>query len=193
MWDNTESGPSGGWRRFFTNGYERKTIATSLSKRGYRTVLLGKYVNQYSNFNNQLTQKPPGWSDFRTYVTSSGGYWSSQHPIARVPEGYTTDVLGDVAAGTIALTPKNRPLFIMYNPFAPHEPANAGPYKGAAAATGSLQRMRRAGLWGNPSIGEADRTDKPEHNQLLPNLARDDGEGTRSRRCASSPKTKPTR
>lgn len=177
VWDNTAAGPSGGWHKFETSGYERKTIAVALRNRGYRTVLLGKYLNQYSVYNDPLVDKPPGWSDFRTYVTSTGGYWSPPHPIADVPEGYTTDTLGDAAAETIAATPTDQPLFLMYTPYAPHAPANAGPYKGTAAATGNLRRMRVGGRWGNPAIGEPDRSDKPPHNRALPGLRRDDGPG----------------
>ena len=43
------------------------TIATWLHQAGYRTGLIGKYLNQY----NLLTPAvPPGWDDFRAFDTA---------------------------------------------------------------------------------------------------------------------------
>lgn len=178
VWDNTYSSkasePSGGALEFTLSGYERRTLPQALARRGYRTVLLGKYLNQYSRFNNPLLTRPPGWTDFRTFI-GNDGYWSPPHMIAGVPEeGYTTDTLGNAAVDVISSAPSRQPLFLVYSPKAPHAPADGGPYRGSAAATGALARMRQGGEWTNPAVGEVDRSDKPPWVRRIPALVRDE-------------------
>ena len=45
VWGNTP--PHGGWRAFYDNGNEDRTLAKALHDRGYRTGLFGKYANGY--------------------------------------------------------------------------------------------------------------------------------------------------
>lgn len=161
VWDNTATGPPGGWWQFANSGYERRTIATALQRRGYHTAMMGKYINQFFAYNDPAFAWPPGWSDFRTYLRGNAGYWTDTHPVHNVAPGYSTDVLGDAAADVIRTAPADKPLFLLYTPYAPHSPATAGPYAGSAAKSGALAAMRRGGRWGNPSVGEEDRSDKP--------------------------------
>ena len=120
--------PHGGWRSFYDNGNEDRTLARALHTRGYRTGLFGKYANGYGH--NELGYRaghvPPGWNTFLTFATSSGAYydytltdgsryrWKSDH--------YSTDVLGARAAQFIRGTGSDQPLFVMFTPFAPHKP-----------------------------------------------------------------------
>jgi N-acetylglucosamine-6-sulfatase len=60
----------GGWGRFRSPGPEDQTVATWLKAAGYRTALVGKYVNEYAREDADLTVVPPGY-----------GYWAS--PIHR--------------------------------------------------------------------------------------------------------------
>ncbi|MFN8125161.1 MAG: sulfatase-like hydrolase/transferase [Candidatus Nanopelagicales bacterium] len=176
VWDNTNAGSPGGWRRFMRSGYEKRTLAVALQRRGYHTALMGKYLNQFAAFNDVRSGvSPPGWDEFFTYLDSNGGYWSPGTPVRDVPEGYTTDTLGDTAVKVITGTPADQPLFLLYTPYAPHEPFDAGPYKGAARDAGRLDDFRRGGAWTNPSIGNGDRREKPVWNRKLPGLT-DDGE-----------------
>ena len=126
VWGNTP--PHGGWRSFYDNGNEDRTLARALHTRGYRTGLFGKYANGYGH--NELGYRaghvPPGWDTFLTFATSSGAYydftladgsryrWKSDH--------YSTDVLGARAAQFIRGTGAEQPLFVMFTPFAPHKP-----------------------------------------------------------------------
>ena len=174
VWDNTNAGSPGGWLRFHKSGFENRTLAVALNKRGYRTALLGKYLNQFAAHNRVAAgARPPGWDDFRTYLNSNGGYWAPGTPVRNVAPGYTTDTLGDAAVDVIEQTPTDEPLFLLYTPYAPHEPFDAGPYKGSARDAGTLDDFRRGGEWTNPSIGGENRRGKPAWNQRLAGLNSD--------------------
>jgi len=47
----------GGLRTFREEGHEENTVATGLEKSGYRTGLIGKYMNGYD-----ASYVPPGWA-----------------------------------------------------------------------------------------------------------------------------------
>jgi len=52
--------PSGGFFKFQALHHDRGTIATALRAAGYRTALLGKYLNGYPDPKNRA-YVPPGW------------------------------------------------------------------------------------------------------------------------------------
>src|ERR687893_2953416 len=76
--------PRGGSRKFRELGREGSTAATWLQDEGYRTVLIGKYMNGYEG-----TRVPPGWSDWyaiagdyrSTRLNENGGisYYDPEH------------------------------------------------------------------------------------------------------------------
>ena len=108
VWGNTP--PHGGWRAFYDNGNEDRTLAKALHDRGYRTGLFGKYANGYAQ--NELGFRaghvPPGWDTFLTFATATGTYYDygltdgSRHRWAS--EDYSTDVLGARAARFVRRT-----------------------------------------------------------------------------------------
>jgi len=55
----------GGWRRFHRAGMEDRTIAVALQNVGYRTALIGKYLNYFGE-NSEPGFVPPGWDTFTT-------------------------------------------------------------------------------------------------------------------------------
>src|SRR5215217_8257319 len=61
-------GDLGGFDRFFTLGHEQSTVATWLQDAGYRTALIGKYLNGYPNDVSPAgvpaTYVPPGWDEW---------------------------------------------------------------------------------------------------------------------------------
>ena len=67
VWSNSSS--NGGFERAFREGIEQDTVATRLSGSGYRTALVGKYLNGYPN-GVSPTYRPPGWT---TFVSPSFG------------------------------------------------------------------------------------------------------------------------
>src|SRR3546814_5697711 len=62
--------PTGGARKFRALGHDRSTIATWLQAAGYRTGLIGKYMNDYRPEQGYV---PPGWDEWYAY---SHGYYN---------------------------------------------------------------------------------------------------------------------
>ena len=182
----TNALPGGGFQKFRDLGEEESTVATWLHDAGYRTVLLGKYLNGYP----QTTHVPPGWDEW--YGVAGGvnfyNYWLNENgQLVRYRAGaehYLTDVLADKAQDFIWRTthaPREcrsrkdaaagvpegcrRPPFFMYlAPYAPHGPATPAPrhldaFPGVAAPR-------------PPSFNEADVGDKPAWLQTWPLLTR---------------------
>src|SRR5262249_55759592 len=63
----TNSGRDGGWNAFHDRGEEDATFATSLHAAGYRTALMGKYLNEYPakpQGPGLPPYVPPGWDEW---------------------------------------------------------------------------------------------------------------------------------
>jgi arylsulfatase A-like enzyme len=117
---------------------DTSTLATWLQKAGYRTGLVGKYINGYENENPFI---PPGWDDwcglYRPLKTDVRGKANNNYYNFSVVEAngevkdygsradryYSTDVLRDRAVEFINSTPSNQPFFLHFSPYAPHFPA----------------------------------------------------------------------
>ena len=152
VYTNHPKQPFGGFPAF----HDRSTVATWLHRAGYRTALMGKYLNGYAD-----SYVPPGWD--RWFVTWDGGayfdYSANDDGVVKTfgddPEDYGTDVLADQATELIRSTKPEQPLFLYFAPHAAHGPATPAP------------RDRRAfsGLppWRPESYDEADVSDKPAY------------------------------
>jgi N-acetylglucosamine-6-sulfatase len=152
----TNNLPGGGFEKFRSLGHEDSTIATWLRDSGYRTVLLGKYLNGYP----LTTYVPSGWNEwygvagainFFNYTLNENGellrYGSE-------PEAYLTDVLAEKAADFVLRTaPAAEPFFMYIAPYAPHQPATPAPRHQEAFP--GVQAPRTL------SFNEADVSDKP--------------------------------
>src|SRR5579859_1359460 len=68
----TNFGPDGGYHRFQAEGLYRRTYAVAVRARGYRTAMMGKYLNGYGTPTMTATTAPiaPGWSDW--HVAGNG-------------------------------------------------------------------------------------------------------------------------
>jgi len=127
------SHPDGGWRTFFDNGNESRTLATALQGHGYRTGIVGKYLNGFAQNELGLTagHRPPGWDVFLTFRKRTGAYYDytltdgSHH--GKDAADYSTDVLGGRAARFIRSTDPDQPLFLLFSPFGPHKPYRPAP------------------------------------------------------------------
>lgn len=133
------------------------TIATWLQQAGYRTALIGKYLNDYDALNLAL---PPGWTDFEVFAGHSGAYYSYNLNINGVsvaygksPNDYSTTVFTPKATAFITSTPPDQPLFLLFTPYAPHDPSTPAP-----ADVGKFASFPN---WRPPSFNEADVSDKP--------------------------------
>jgi N-acetylglucosamine-6-sulfatase len=126
---------------------ERSTFATALQRIGYRTGLMGKYLNGYFPFSwvdGARPYVPPGWSAWAVGGQAYRGFnynLAVKYPGtgARIvhydsaPEDYLTDVIaghgrafidGAVAAG--------KPFLLELATYAPHAPAMPAPADAAA-------------------------------------------------------------
>ncbi|HSE67956.1 MAG TPA: sulfatase, partial [Gemmatimonadales bacterium] len=156
----SNGGPTGGFHRFQSLGREQATIATWLKAAGYRTYLIGKYLNGYGL--GVVGANPPGWvqwsagigdapyNQFNYSIDSDGVFV----PYGSAPGDYLTDVIARKATAAIRQAAKDSvPLFLYLSPYSAHLPAVAAP--------------RHAGLFTSavlpvpPNFNEADVSDKP--------------------------------
>lgn len=164
----------GGWPAFNRSGFEEQTIAVALDQAGYRTGLVGKYMNLWNRAEEGFV--PEGWDVFRALwsdVGQGGGrYYDYEirgtkptEVFGDDPADYSTDVLADRAVRFLKSTPADQPFFLYFTPFAAHEPWTPAP--------------RHKGTWepdkvyDNPAVNEKDMSDKPEFMQDLPKIDRD--------------------
>lgn len=157
----TNTPPAGGFGMFHGLGRENSTVVTWLRSAGYRTVLMGKYLNGYPDRANP-TYVPPGWEEW--YSPARGGYANFNYtmnengrlvPYGSRPEDYMTDVLSRKAVDVIRRSARDgRPFFIYLATYAPHAPATPAPRHATLFGDVKLPRP--------PSFNEADVSDKPQ-------------------------------
>ena len=120
----------GGWFRFHELGLEKRTLGPALQRQGYRTALIGKYLNYFGRF-APTGYVPPGWDTFATFMSSHGSYYdyrlSDGSSFGHEPADYSTDVLAARATEFITTTPADQPLFLYFSPFGPHAPYTPAP------------------------------------------------------------------
>jgi arylsulfatase A-like enzyme len=134
---------------------EHLTIAAALHRSGYRTALIGKYLNQYKWVDR--SHVPPGW-DRWVAVTHPPSYFGTRmsidgrgHTLSK--KQYLTDELANYAVDFIR-THRTGPLFLHFSPWAPHGPAQPAPRH--RELFGGLKPHRP------PSFNEENVHDKPE-------------------------------
>ncbi|RMD65597.1 hypothetical protein D6817_05745 [Candidatus Pacearchaeota archaeon] len=124
--------PNGGvW-----NFHDERTLATELQKNGYNTILVGKYLNGYLSYAQNLRDKiPPGWTEFwGTNIPSSYSRWKIIHGFSRYNSRGRGQVLEITTYPPKFLRTKalealekyatqNRPFFLFYSSILPHTPA----------------------------------------------------------------------
>jgi N-acetylglucosamine-6-sulfatase len=126
------NGKLGGFKRFLDQGNEASTLATWLQDAGYRTALIGKYLNDYPNgaSDNHI---PPGWDEWAG-ATQGGfvGFELNENGTRvryRKRDGaYQTDVLAEKAVEFISRSSQEAdPFFLYIGSRAPHGPATPAP------------------------------------------------------------------
>jgi arylsulfatase A-like enzyme len=164
--------PDGGLAQFRKGGWEHRNVVVRLGELGYRTALLGKYLNGYE----QPEHVPPGWSEWAGLL-GKGGYNGFNYVLSEngkpvfygeAEEDYLTDVLADRAVSFIRESEEEdaRPFFLLVSTIAPHSPRMFAPrdrreFKGVKAPR-------------PPSFNEGDLSDKPrfvrektDHDELI--------------------------
>ncbi len=146
---------------------DRGAIGRSFQAAGYRTALIGKYLNLYEGDERYI---PPGWDrftvplpvdDWTHYALVSGSSGAdAAEGVNADSRQYVTDLL-HVEAARFLLEPDDRPFFLVLAETAAHDFAQPAAqdddtYAGAA--------------WRGGAYDEADVSDKPGFIQGLPNI-----------------------
>lgn len=157
----TNGGANGGFATAHARGIESSTVGTWLQQAGYRTALIGKYLNGYPNTTSD-TYVPPGWTEWDSsvkgnpyseynYTLNENGTLVSYGNLAR--DYGTTVYLKKTQAFVTSAAQANQPFFAYLSVYAPHGPSTPAPqdlgdFPGATAPR-------------PPNYNEADVSDKP--------------------------------
>jgi N-acetylglucosamine-6-sulfatase len=141
----TNTGSDGGYNAYNRNGDQAKSFAVALQKSGYRTAMMGKYLNGY----DPSDPVAPGWDVWDVAGNGYGEFNYSLNENGRqfdygdAPDDYLTDVLSAQATSFIASSAKShKPFMLEVATFAPHAPYTPAPQYATAAA--SLQYPKNA-------------------------------------------------
>jgi arylsulfatase A-like enzyme len=171
IFDN--SAPDGGFAAVYSLGLENSTAATWLSAAGYRTAMLGKYLNGYPETAPSKTYIPPGWTEWVSpndgnpykaynYTLNVNG---TSVPYGATESDYLTDVLSTKAVDFINRSidqHPDQPFFLYLASYAPHGPATPAPRHANLFPGAQVPRTA--------SFNEADVSDKPPWVQAQPFL-----------------------
>ncbi|MFI0421628.1 sulfatase [Spongiactinospora sp. 9N601] len=170
----TNTAPEGGFARFYRSGLESSTIGTWLKGAGYRTALMGKYLNHYPGRAAPPTHVPPGWDEWYVPVRrlyEEFGYTLNENGTLRAYGDEESDYLSDVLAAKASAfvsQPRKEPFFLYLAPVAPHLPANPAPRHADAFAEARAPRP--------PSFNQDDVSAEPEWLRSAPRLDDDEVE-----------------
>lgn len=127
----TNAGPGGGIGAFYGHGDENRTFNIALHRLGYRTAMMGKYINGYLERRSPIasTAVPPGWSewDVAGWGYREFGYRlnidGTVHYFGHRPRDYLTDVIARRGVRFINRSAAmDKPFFLELASFAPHTP-----------------------------------------------------------------------
>jgi arylsulfatase A-like enzyme len=171
--------PYGGYERFKKRGI-KNALPVWLQRAGYRTGLIGKFLNEYGEKNPR--EIPPGWDDWQASVDPSTyhyyGYTLNDNgrlvTYGSAPKDYMTDVYAGRADRFIRSNGgRRKPWFLWLTPNAPHTVSDTGRAEGGPP----VPAPRHASLYANatmprsPSFDEADMSDKPALLRGIPALS----------------------
>lgn len=123
--------PYGGAPSFKDSGKDKQTLAVWLQNKGYKTALIGKYLNRYKDISPYI---PPGWNKWIALLQEPPGKSSPpgrdytdfsvniDGKEIKNPSDYSTDFFFEESLKFI-IDNNNRPFFLYLTPFAPHNPA----------------------------------------------------------------------
>lgn len=167
----TNAAPDGGFAKVYNDGIENSTIATWLQAAGYRTALIGKYLNGYPNAASTKTYIPPGWT--RWFSPNGGSPYTEYNydlnengvtvSYGSAPSDYLVDVIAKKTTTFIHNTVTNfpnKPFFIFVAPYVPHGPATPPPRY--------ADRFPDAKAPRTASFNEANVSDKPAWSGTSP-------------------------
>ena len=121
--------PLGGFKKFRQDGREALTFAIGLQAAGYRTGLIGKYLNGYPGSEHRYV--PPGWAEWyclffpEPYYDYEVNHRGLLERHGDQPPDYQTDVLAARAVDFVSQLPtggERQPFLLYLAPHAPHQP-----------------------------------------------------------------------
>lgn len=163
LWDNPN--PYGDLRG------KGNTLPVWLQRAGYRTVHIGKYLNNYATATGDPNAVAPGWDEWHTvlepidyyhYTLRNNGRSAVHYGGSR--SDYLTSVLNDEAVRMVhRYVPRRQPLFMALDQYAPH---NSVPHRGhcenaPSPAPRDYDLFRHAVVPRPPSWDEMNVSDKP--------------------------------
>ncbi len=168
------AGPFGGYTRFDNSN----SLPLWLQGAGYRTMHVGRYLNGYGVQNPDITEVPPGWTDwvsavgdqvfnYERWQTNENGQIFNR-PGPDNPSEHQTDFFGRRAAELIdQAAPSNQPFFLSLTFPAPHSGFPIEPDDPPLLPTPYPAPRHRDAFAGTPlprppSFDEADVTTKPQ-------------------------------
>lgn len=136
VYDNTA--PDGGFKAFVAHNNPTQTFASALHKEGYRTAMMGKYLNGYHPdrwFQGQRPWVNPGWDVWN--VANGMGYSEYNYKLSTTNSiekygdkrhDYLTTVLKHKAVKFVRQTAAmDKPFMLEVATFAPHRPFTPAP------------------------------------------------------------------
>jgi N-acetylglucosamine-6-sulfatase len=128
----TNKVPDGGFDAFHARGEEGSTWATDLQAAGYRTAMMGKYLNGYlpgGVVDGKRLYIPPGWDEWDVAGNGYGEFNYNLNQNGQLvhyglqPQDYLTDVVGGRAVQFIdGAADAGQPFALEVATFAPHAP-----------------------------------------------------------------------
>jgi N-acetylglucosamine-6-sulfatase len=162
--------PGGGFAKVYALGLEKSTVATWLQDAGYKTVLLGKYLNIYPNTAGS-SYVPPGWTEWYGAVNAYPQFDYTLIENGKVvhygsaPQDYLQDVIRGKAVDFIrrnAASANRSPFFLWLASYSPHSPATYAPRH--------ANRFPGAKAPRTPTFNEPDGSGQPAWLQTHPLL-----------------------
>ncbi|MES9602874.1 MULTISPECIES: sulfatase family protein [Actinomadura] len=164
--------PTGGFDVFNERGNEKDTFAVALQKAGYRTALMGKYLNGYETTDEQGSSRayiPPGWTEWQVtglgyanynYHLNSNGALTHY---GRAPKDHLNTVLTAKGVDFVNRSADSKqPFLLEMSTFSPHAPATPAPED--AHKFGGVRAPR------TPGFNEPDIGDKPGWLRKYPRM-----------------------
>jgi arylsulfatase A-like enzyme len=129
----TNAGSDGGIKAFFAHGDEQRTFNVALQRAGYRTAMMGKYLNGYLQGPARSpiadTAVPPGWNEWDVAGWGYPEYDYTLNENGRLrhfghrPRDYLTNVLTRRASAFVNSAARGaQPFFLELATFTPHSP-----------------------------------------------------------------------
>lgn len=160
IWRNNP--PEGGYESFHDDA---QTVAVMLQSAGYKTALIGKYLNGY----HKSTYIPTGWDEW--YAFNKGNYYNySMNENGKVvqygsrPKDYSGTVIEEKAVNFIKnMQASAKPFFLVLTPNNPHGDSgkNIDEKEGARPAPKDEQNCITETYARPPNFNEEDMSDKP--------------------------------